>query len=430
MSNVILVGIQWGDEGKGKIVDYLANDADMVVRFQGGNNAGHTVIIGDQKIVLHLIPSGILRDKTVCVIGNGVVLDPAVLRKEIDTLKEKGFKVSPDNLQISHHAHLILPYHSTLDKLTETKKGSQKVGTTGRGIGPAYVDKFDRIGLRVGDYLDLTLFREKLKINIDIKNQILQKIFETDPVSYDEIESKMLAHREWILPHLRDTSYVIYQAQQKKQKILFEGAQGTSLDVDHGTYPYVTSSNTISGAACTGAGVGPTMINKVIGVCKAYATRVGEGPFPTELNDDVGEFIRKQGQEFGATTGRPRRCGWLDAVCLQYAVRVNGITDLAITKLDVLSGFKTIKICTSYRHADGNVNNRFPADARALSKVQPIYEEHEGWEKIPEGCQSFDQLPKAAKAFLSRIEELTHTKISLVSTGPDRRDQIVKHNLF
>ena len=430
MSNVILVGIQWGDEGKGKIVDYLANDADMVVRFQGGNNAGHTVIIGDQKIVLHLIPSGILRDKTVCIIGNGVVLDPAILKKEIDTLKQKGFSVTPANLQISHHAHLILPYHSTLDKLTETKKGSQKVGTTGRGIGPAYVDKFDRIGIRVGDYLDLALFKEKLKINIDIKNMILTKIFETDPVSYEEIEATMLAHREWMLPHLKDVSYAIHQAQTKKQKILFEGAQGTSLDVDHGTYPYVTSSNTIAGAACTGSGVGPTTIDKVIGVCKAYATRVGEGPFPTELNDDMGEKIRTLGSEFGATTGRPRRCGWLDAVCLQYAVRVNGITDLAITKLDVLSGFDTIKICTSYKHADGAVNNKYPADARALSKVQPIYEEHKGWKSIPKDCQNFDDLPAEAKAFLNRIEELTNTKISLVSTGPDRKDQIVKHNLF
>lgn len=430
MSNVILVGIQWGDEGKGKIVDYLANDADMVVRFQGGNNAGHTVIIGDQKIVLHLIPSGILRDKTVCVIGNGVVLDPAVLKKEIDTLKEKGFSVTPTNLQISHHAHLILPYHSKLDKLNESKKGDQKVGTTGRGIGPAYVDKFDRIGLRVGDYVDLNLFREKLKLNIELKNLILQKIYNVDPVSYEEIEAEMLKHRDWLLPHLKDVSYVIHEAQTKKQKVLFEGAQGTSLDVDHGTYPYVTSSNTIAGAACTGSGVGPTTIDKVIGVCKAYATRVGEGPFPTELNDETGEFIRKQGQEFGATTGRPRRCGWLDMVCLQYAVRVNGITDLAITKLDVLSGFKTIKICTSYKHADGKVNNKYPADARALSKIEPIYEEHPGWESIPAHCERFEDLPKEARSFLKRIEELTQTKISLISTGPDRKDQIVTHNLF
>ncbi|MCC7459913.1 MAG: adenylosuccinate synthase [Proteobacteria bacterium] len=430
MSNVILVGIQWGDEGKGKIVDYLANDADMVVRFQGGNNAGHTVIIGDQKIVLHLIPSGILRDKTVCVIGNGVVIDPAVLKKEIDVLKEKGFSVTPANLQISHHAHLILPYHSKLDKLNESKKGDQKVGTTGRGIGPAYVDKFDRIGIRVGDFLDLNLFREKLKLNIELKNAILEKIYNVEPVSYAEIEAEVLKHRDWILPHLKDISYVVHEAQAKKQKVLFEGAQGTSLDVDHGTYPYVTSSNTIAGAACTGSGVGPTTIDKVIGVCKAYATRVGEGPFPTELNDETGEFIRKQGQEFGATTGRPRRCGWLDMVCLQYAVRVNGITDLAITKLDVLSGFKTLKICTSYKHADGKINNKYPADARALSKVEPIYEEHEGWESIPANCQNYEDLPAAAKAFLKRIEELTQTRISLVSTGPDRKDQIVTHNLF
>lgn len=430
MSNVILVGIQWGDEGKGKIVDYLAHEADMVVRFQGGNNAGHTVIIGDQKIVLHLIPSGILREKTVCIIGNGVVLDPAVLKKEIEVLKSKNFSVTPANLQISHYAHLILPYHCKIDQINEKRKGDLKVGTTGRGIGPAYVDKFDRVGIRVGDYMDLTQFKEKLKLNILIKNQILENIFHEAPYSYAQVEDEMLAHREWILPHLKDVSYVIHQAQKKKQKILFEGAQGTSLDVDHGTYPYVTSSNTISGAACTGAGVGPTTINKVIGVCKAYATRVGAGPFPTELDNEIGEKIRAQGQEFGATTGRPRRCGWLDAVCLQYAVRVNGITDLAVTKLDVLSGFQKLYICTSYQHENGNIDQKFPADARALSQVKPIYEEHKGWEKIPENCHRYEDLPKEAKAFLERIEELTETKVSLVSTGPDRRDQIVRNSLF
>ena len=428
--NTILVGIQWGDEGKGKIVDYLAHEADMVVRFQGGNNAGHTVIIGDQKIVLHLIPSGILREKTVCVIGNGVVVDPSVLKKEIDVLRQKNYAVTPTNLKISHYAHLILPYHCKLDQLNEIKKGDQKVGTTGRGIGPAYVDKFDRIGLRIGDYLDLPLFKEKLKLNIEIKNQILEKIFNVPTFSYKEVEDQMLSHRDWILPHLKDVSYVIHEAQKKKQKILFEGAQGTSLDVDHGTYPYVTSSNTVAGAACTGAGVGPTTINKVIGVCKAYSTRVGEGPFPTELSNSIGEQIRKQGQEFGATTGRPRRCGWLDAVCLQYAVRVNGITDLAITKLDVLSGFKTIEICNAYKHSNGEINTKFPADARALSTVEPIYETHEGWSEIPKGCQNYDDLPPQAKSFLRRIEELTETKISLISTGPDRKDQIVLSPLF
>lgn len=430
MSNVILVGIQWGDEGKGKIVDYLAHEADMVVRFQGGNNAGHTVIIGDQKIVLHLIPSGILREKTTCVIGNGVVLDPSVLKKEIDVLKSKNYSVTPENLKISHYAHLILPYHCKIDQINEKRKGDLKVGTTGRGIGPAYVDKFDRVGIRVGDYLDLAQFKEKLKLNIQIKNQILEKIFNEPPYVYEQVEAEMLAHREWILPHLKDVSYVIHQAQKKKQKILFEGAQGTSLDVDHGTYPYVTSSNTISGAACTGSGVGPTTINKVIGVCKAYATRVGEGPFPTELDNEIGEQIRKQGHEFGATTGRPRRCGWLDAVCLQYAVRVNGITDLAVTKLDVLSGFEKLYICTSYKHANGSVDQKFPADARALSKVEPIYEEHKGWANIPSNCQRYENLPKEAQAFLERIEELTETRVSLVSTGPDRAQQIVRNDLF
>lgn len=428
--NTILVGIQWGDEGKGKIVDYLAHEADMVVRFQGGNNAGHTVIIGDQKIVLHLIPSGILRKQTVCAIGNGVVLDVGILHKEIMALREKGFEVEPANLVISHHAHLILPYHRMLDVMSEKRKGDLKVGTTGRGIGPAYVDKYDRMGLRAGDYLDPILFKEKLKSNVDFKNLILERIYDAQPVSYKDVEDEMMSHRDWLLPHLKDVSYIIHEAQQKKQKILFEGAQGTSLDVDHGTYPYVTSSNTISGAACTGSGVGPTTINKVIGVCKAYTTRVGEGPFPTELNNDMGSLIRTKGSEFGATTGRPRRCGWLDAVCLQYAVRVNGITDLAITKLDVLSGLDEIQICTSYVHADGKKNNKFPADARALSHVQPVYEKHPGWKSIPEHCDRYEDLPSQAKAFLDRIEELTQTKISLVSTGADRRDQIVRHSLF
>ncbi len=430
MSNTILVGIQWGDEGKGKIVDYLAEEANMVVRFQGGNNAGHTVIIGDQKIVLHLIPSGILRKETVCAIGNGVVLDPNVLRKEVQSLQERGFSVTPENLIISHHAHLILPYHRMLDVMSEKRKGDLKVGTTGRGIGPAYVDKYDRCGLRVGDYLDLTLFKEKLKANIEFKNLLLQKIYEAEPVSYKEVEEEMLSHRDWLLPHLKDVSYAIYEAQQKKHKILFEGAQGTSLDVDHGTYPYVTSSNTIAGAACTGSGVGPSTINKVIGVCKAYTTRVGSGPFPTELDNELGESIRAKGSEFGATTGRPRRTGCLDAVCLQYAVRVNGITDLAITKLDVLSGFKEIQICTQYIHASGKKNNKYPADARALSAVKPVYESHPGWDSIPAHCDKFEELPAQAKAFLARIEELTQTKVSLISTGPDRRDQIIRNSLF
>ncbi len=298
MSNVILVGIQWGDEGKGKIVDYLAEEASLVVRFQGGNNAGHTVIIGDQKIVLHLIPSGILRKETVCAIGNGVVLDPNVLQKEIQSLKDKGFAVGPENLIISHHAHLIMPYHRMLDVMSEKRKGELKVGTTGRGIGPAYVDKYDRCGLRVGDYLDLDLFREKLKANIEFKNLVLQKVYEAEPISYNEVEAEMIAHREWLVPHLKDVSYVIYEAQAAKKKVLFEGAQGTSLDVDHGTYPYVTSSNTIAGAACTGSGVGPTTINKVIGVCKAYTTRVGEGPFPTEDFSSYGTFLQEKGFEF------------------------------------------------------------------------------------------------------------------------------------
>jgi adenylosuccinate synthase len=430
MSNVILVGIQWGDEGKGKIVDYLAEEANLVVRFQGGNNAGHTVIIGDQKIVLHLIPSGILRKETICAIGNGVVLDPNVLQKEIQSLKEKGFTVGHENLIISHHAHLIMPYHRMLDIMSEKRKGDLKVGTTGRGIGPAYVDKYDRCGLRVGDFLDLDLFREKLKANIGFKNLVLQKVYGAEPISYKEVEEEMIAHQQWLVPHLKDVSYVIYEAQASKKKILFEGAQGTSLDVDHGTYPYVTSSNTIAGAACTGSGVGPTTIDKVIGVCKAYTTRVGSGPFPTELDNEMGELIRTKGGEFGATTGRPRRTGWLDAVCLQYAVRVNGITDLAITKLDVLSGLKEIQICTKYIHSGGKENNKFPADARALSNVKPVYESHPGWKSIPEHCDRFEDLPIEAKNFLARIEELTQTKVSLVSTGPDRKDQIVKHNLF
>lgn len=429
MSNVVIVGVQWGDEGKGKIVDYLAERADMVVRFQGGNNAGHTLVVDGKKIILHLIPSGILRKKLACVIGNGVVIDLEVLQKEIETLRDNGFDVDPSNLKVSENAHLILPYHKILEKLSEVQRGDKKVGTTGRGIGPTYMDKFARSGIRAGDLLSLKWFSAKLKDVMEEKNLILEKVYGEAPLDCKEILEKFENHQKWFAPYICNTSVIVHKAKSKGQNILFEGAQGTFLDVDHGTYPYVTSSNTVAGAACTGAGIGPTDIDRVVGITKAYTTRVGGGPFPTELQDKDGEELRKKGEEFGATTGRPRRCGWLDAVSLQHAVRVNGISDLVVTKLDVLAGFPKVKIATSYEQ-NGESVNTFISDHRILSRCKPIYEEHEGWDELKKPCKSLRDLPSPAQRFLHRIEELTHTRIVLVSTGPGREARIEDQSVF
>ncbi len=423
MSATILVGAQWGDEGKGKITDFLAEKAQVVVRSQGGNNAGHTVINGDSEYKLHLIPSGILFNDTLNLIGNGVVVDIGVLLEEMDGLRERG--VSFDNFYISDRAHLIMPYHKILDGLEEEAKAGDKIGTTKRGIGPAYVDKVSRIGIRLCDMMCESEFRRKLKIALAQKNALLTKIYGADPLSEDPIVAEYMAMADRIRPHVADTSVLLFKALKEGKKVLFEGAQGAHLDIDHGTYPFVTSSSPVSGGALTGTGVGPTCIDKVVGVAKAYTTRVGSGPFPTELEDDMGEELRQRGYEFGTTTGRPRRCGWLDAVVLKHSVRVNGITDLALTKLDVLDSLAEIKICTSYEYGSETLDE-FPAALNVMNGLEPHYEIMAGWQQDTTGCRDFDQLPAAAQAYVKRIEELTGAEVSIVAVGPDRKQTILR----
>lgn len=423
MSATILVGAQWGDEGKGKITDFLAEKAQVVVRSQGGNNAGHTVINGDSEYKLHLIPSGILFNDTLNLIGNGVVVDIGVLLEEMDGLRERG--VSFDNFYISDRSHLIMPYHKILDGLEEEAKAGDKIGTTKRGIGPAYVDKVSRIGIRLCDMMCESEFRRKLKIALAQKNALLTKIYGAEPLSEDPIVAEYMAMADRIRPHVADTSVLLFKALKEGKKVLFEGAQGAHLDIDHGTYPFVTSSSPVSGGALTGTGVGPTCIDKVVGVAKAYTTRVGSGPFPTELEDDMGEELRQRGYEFGTTTGRPRRCGWLDAVVLKHSVRVNGITDLALTKLDVLDSLAEIKICTSYKYGSETLDE-FPAALNVMNGVEPHYEVMAGWQQDTTGCRDFDQLPAAAQAYIKRIEELTGAEVSIVAVGPDRKQTILR----
>ncbi|GAB4184856.1 MAG: adenylosuccinate synthase [Calditrichia bacterium] len=424
MSVSIVVGAQWGDEGKGKIVDILSEEMDVVARFQGGANAGHTVKIKGKKYILHLIPSGILHPNTICVIGNGVVVDPAALLEEIELLEKEGISVK-GRLFISHKAHLIMPYHKLLDKASEEAMGESKIGTTGRGIGPAYVDKYNRKGIRIVDLLDKDLFEQKIRENIAEKNKILEKIYGQNPINTDEMVKEYLEYDQLMDPYIKDVSVLINNAIEDGKNILLEGAQGTLLDVDHGTYPYVTSSNPVSGGACIGVGIGPTMIDSVIGVLKAYTTRVGYGPFPTELEGEEGEYFRTVGQEFGATTGRPRRCGWFDAVIARYARRINGITRLAVTKLDVLDQLDEIKICTGYK-VDGKEIKEFPADMKILEKIEPIYETHPGWKEDTSHIKSYDELPENAKKYLQRISELTGAKIAIVSVGQARSQTIFR----
>jgi len=428
MPNVVVVGVQWGDEGKGKIVDLLAQDADVVARFQGGANAGHTLVVEGERIVLHLIPSGILRKGTTCIIGNGVVVDVVALNEEIRILREHGYEVSPENLKISDQAHVVLPYHRTLDKLRE-KSRADKIGTTGRGIGPTYVDKVARDGIRLGDLRHPEALREKLRALVKDKNLQIEKLYKGEPLDGEEIVSDYLEQSEWISPYLANTPLLLDEAFKKGKRVLLEGAQGSSLDVDHGTYPFVTSSNTVSGAACTGAGIGPTKIGRVLGVIKAYTTRVGEGPFPTELKDATGEKLRANGKEFGATTGRPRRCGWLDTVLLKHSVRVSGVTDLALTKMDVLTGFEKIFIATAYE-IDGKKTDVFPLDLEILKKAKPVYEEWPGWKALPATPTAIEELSVEARNYVKRIEELTETGVSLISTGPERSAQLLRKPLF
>jgi adenylosuccinate synthase len=422
MSVVVVVGAQWGDEGKGKIVDLLSANFDIVARYQGGANAGHTVIIRDKKYVLHLIPSGILQDGVECVIGNGVVIDPVALMEEIRLLEDQGITVK-NRLWISQNAHLIMPYHKLLDTASEEKPGAEKIGTTRRGIGPAYVDKVNRKGIRIVDLLDRENFARKLRRNLEEKNELLHKIYGVLPLDVEAIIDEYLEFDKLIDPYIKDTSVYLNNAIAKGKSVLLEGAQGTLLDVDHGTYPFVTSSNPSSGGACIGVGIGPTKINEVMGVMKAYTTRVGEGPFPTEDTGEQGEALRKAGAEFGATTGRPRRCGWFDGVVARYAIRINGITTLAITKLDVLDSFPEIKVCTGYQLGNKQIKE-FPTDLNVLSRCEPIYETIPGWLQPTSDCRTWDDLPDGAKNYLNYLKELMQVEIKLISVGSKRSQTI------
>lgn len=424
MSAFVVLGAQWGDEGKGKMTDYLAEEAEVIVRFQGGNNAGHTVEVGEKQYKLHLIPSGILHDNKLNIIGNGVVVDPKALFTEIDYLEAEGVKVTPSKLIISDRAHVIMPYHKVLDKLKEKARGKNDIGTTGKGIGPCYTDKFERSGIRVCDLIDEEVFKEKLKENIEFKNKYIVNVLGGEALNYDEILKEYLKLAERLRPYVQDTSVRLYDEIKQDKNILFEGAQGMLLDIDYGTYPYVTSSNTTACGVASGSGIGPTMITNAVGIAKAYTTRVGKGPFPTELDNEIGEWIREKGHEYGVTTGRSRRCGWLDAVILKTTVRVSGLTSLCVTKMDTLAGLEKLKICVGYKF-DNKVIDYFPASLNDLAKCEPIYEEFDGWGDEVADARSYEELPENAKKYLARIEELTGTKISIIGVGP-RRDQTIR----
>ena len=424
MPGIILIGAQWGDEGKGKATDLIGTKVDYVARFNGGNNAGHSVVVGDESYALHLLPSGIISPNVTPVIGNGVVVDPEVLFEEIDGLEARGVDCS--RLLVSEAAHIIAPYHRTLDKVTERFLGKHKIGTTGRGIGPAYADKINRVGIRVHDLFNAQHLHDKVEASLHQKNQMLVKLYNRRPIDVDQTTEELLKLGERLKPYVANTGLILNKALDEGKTVLFEGAQATMLDVDHGTYPFVTSSNPTAGGACTGTGVGPTKITRVIGVSKAYVTRVGEGPFPTELFDDSGEWLRKQGHEYGVTTGRQRRCGWYDAVVVNYAARVNGLTDLAITKLDVLGGLDTIKICTAYE-CDGVKYTTVPEHQGVFYHAKPVYTEVPGWKEDISGCRSFYDLPREAKDYIDLIEQLSGVRVSLIAVGPDRDQTINRH---
>jgi len=430
MSSVVVVGTQWGDEGKGKIVDLLTRYADFVVRFQGGNNAGHTLVVEGKKFVFHIIPSGILYGDKMCMIGNGVIVDPAVLIKEMDQLQNQGLSISPDRLMISERAHLIMPYHASLDQAKEAAlTDSRKIGTTGRGIGPCYMDKVGRIGIKAGDLLDDALFREKLQEAVEEKNFLLTEKYHVAPVDFEEVYRLYQGYAEKLIPFYGNVSVELDKARKNNQNILFEGAQGTQLDIDHGTYPFVTSSNTIAGNACNGSGFGPAHIDAVVGIMKAYTTRVGAGPFPTELFDETGNQLQEKGCEFGATTGRRRRCGWLDGVVAGDAARLNGLTGLAITKLDVLSGQKNIKIATAYDLAGKRIS-AMPSNIKQANDLTPVYESLEGWKEDIENVRAYEDLPKEAKEYIQRVEELIGVPANIISVGPDRAETLMLTNPF
>ncbi|HZJ39710.1 MAG TPA: adenylosuccinate synthase [Demequina sp.] len=427
MPGIVIVGAQWGDEGKGKATDLLGSRVDYVVKFNGGNNAGHTVVIGDQKFALHLLPSGILTPGVIPVIGNGVVVDIGVLFHELDELLERG--VDPSKLLISNAAHVIAPYARTLDQVSERFLGKRKIGTTGRGIGPAYADKINRLGIRIGDLFDEAVLRDKVEGALAAKNHLLVKVYNRRAIEVDEVVDELLGYRERLAPMVADTSLILNQALDAGKDVLFEGGQATMLDVDHGTYPFVTSSNATAGGACTGSGVGPTKIDSVIGIVKAYTTRVGEGPFPTELLDTWGERLRDVGHEFGTTTGRPRRCGWYDAVIARYASRINGLTDFVLTKLDVLTGLDQIPVCVAY-DVNGKRFDELPQDQADFAAAVPIYETFPGWTEDISKVKSFEELPQAAQDYVKALEDISGSRMSAIGVGPERDQILVRHDLL
>ncbi|GBD38433.1 Adenylosuccinate synthetase [bacterium HR37] len=430
MPNIVVVGAQWGDEGKGRIVDLIAEKVDVVVRYQGGSNAGHTIVTNGQTIILHHIPSGILREGKLSVIGNGVVIDPQIFLEEIERLRAAGYKVDEENLKLSDRAHVVMPYHKQVDIAREEKMGRNRIGTTGRGIGPVYEDKVARRGIKVGDLLHPESFSARLRAVLEERNLYLTRVLQKEPLEFEKIFEEYIRYGEQIKGFVTDTSKLLNDLIDKRKSILFEGAQGALLDVDFGTYPYVTSSSAGSGGACTGTGVGPTKIDMVLGVAKAYTTRVGEGPFPSEISGEIGEKLRESGGEYGSTTGRPRRCGWFDAVSLRYSARVNGITAIALTKLDVLSKFNKIKICTAYKYR-GEIIKDFPSHIEILKNCLPVYEEIDGWEKDLSDVKDIKDLPYQARAYIDRIQEATGVPIWIVSLGASREKVIfLKDNLL
>ena len=423
MANIVVVGTQWGDEGKGKVVDVITPHVDVVVRYQGGNNAGHTVVVGREKYVLQSIPSGILHRGCRCVVGCGVVVDPGSLIEEMESLVQRGVTLD-GNLFISKNANLIMPYHPALDRASEAKLGKRRIGTTGKGVGPAYVDKAARVGIRMADLLNEPLFREKLELNVAQKNRLLREIYDAQTFTVEEILNQYLRYAGWLAPYVTDTALLLTRRIDSGYKVIFEGAQGTMLDVDHGTYPYITSSSTTAGGAATGTGVPPTRIHGVLGVSKAYTTRVGGGPFPSEMSGAIAEHIRARGNEYGAVTGRPRRCGWFDAVVGRYAVRINGLDTVALTKLDVLDQCETIKVCTGYRYR-GEILTDFPEDETVVGEAEPAYEELEGWGASTRGAKNEADLPAKARRYLERLEELLGVPFCLISTGAQRDETIL-----
>jgi adenylosuccinate synthase len=425
MTSVVVVGTQWGDEGKGKITDFLSENAEVVARYQGGDNAGHTIKFNGETYKLRLIPSGIFNKEKICVIGNGMVVNPKSLVEELAGLHERG--ITTDNLRISNRAHVILPYHLKLDEVEEASKGENKIGTTKKGIGPAYMDKAARVGIRMADLLDREIFEEKLEKNLKEKNRLLERVYETTGFTKEEILEEYFEYGQQIKQYVLDTSVILNDALDEGRRVLFEGAQGVMLDIDQGTYPFVTSSNPVAGGVTIGSGVGPTKINHVVGVCKAYTSRVGDGPFPTELNNEIGDRIREVGREYGTVTGRPRRIGWYDSVVVRHARRVSGITDLSLNSIDVLTGLETVKICTAYRY-DGQLIDEYPANLNILKKCEPVYEELPGWTEDITSCKSLDELPANARHYVERVSQLTGIPLSTFSVGPAREQTNIVSN--